>query len=162
MRFEYCPDCGEILHDKIIGDEGAVPFCEKCSRPWFPYSSPCVICLVRDEEGNVALIQQSYGDKRFVCVAGYVKAAETLEETVCREISEEIGLEVLHLRYVKSYYYPKRDNLMLGFVCTVKRAAFRLSGEVSEAQWFSVQEADTVLKDAAIARKLLHDGYEIE
>ena len=32
MRFKYCPDCGEKLIMKPIGDEGDVPFCERCSQ----------------------------------------------------------------------------------------------------------------------------------
>lgn len=33
MRFTYCPYCGEKLTKKEIGDEGLVPFCEKCNVP---------------------------------------------------------------------------------------------------------------------------------
>ncbi|MFR0871628.1 MAG: hypothetical protein ACLSG5_09670 [Oscillospiraceae bacterium] len=37
------------------------------------------------------------------------------------------------MRYISSYYYPKHDNLMLGYLCTVKHGEFRLSGEVETA-----------------------------
>ena len=33
MRFTYCPHCGSELIKKEIGDEGLIPFCEKCSVP---------------------------------------------------------------------------------------------------------------------------------
>ena len=32
MKFTYCPDCGSLLVPKVIGDEGEVPYCGKCSR----------------------------------------------------------------------------------------------------------------------------------
>lgn len=157
MTFSYCPTCGRKLTDRPIGDEGLVPFCEDCNRPWFPVIYPCVICLCADEKGQVALIKQSYGADRFVCVAGYVKPGEAVEHTARREVAEETGLAVLDVQYIGSYPYEKRDNLMLGFVCRVKHGEFALSGEVAEAKWFSPEEAEEALQGANIARQLLLD-----
>lgn len=161
MNFEYCPKCGEKLQLKPIGDEGLVPFCEICNRPWFSFSYPCVICLVVDENDNVALIKQSYGDNdRYVCVAGYVKQGEAIEDAASREIREEIGLDVCDIKFVKSYYYEKRDNLMFGFLCSVKNTDFTLSSEVDNATWFTPNEADEKLKKSLIAHQLLIDCLE--
>lgn len=33
MHFTYCPHCGTKLTGKEIGDEGIIPYCEKCSVP---------------------------------------------------------------------------------------------------------------------------------
>ncbi|MBQ8569006.1 MAG: NUDIX domain-containing protein [Oscillospiraceae bacterium] len=158
MKFTYCPDCSEKLSLKEIGDEGLVPFCEKCGRPWFSFSYPCVICLVTDETGeNVALIKQSYVSDNYICVAGYVKEGENLEYTAKREVSEETGLEVVSVRYVKSRYYEKRDNLMCGFVCTVKKGNFDISSEVDSASWFTLDEAEKRLRKGSIAWQLFRE-----
>lgn len=161
MTFDFCPKCGEKLVLKPIGDEGEVPFCESCARPWFSYSAPCVICLCMDGEGNCALIRQSYGVKKFACVAGYLKAGETAEEAVRREISEEIGLDAEQITYIGSYYYPKHDNLMLGFAVRVNRGDFRLSDEVETAQWFPRDEAIAAVNPDSIVRKLMRDYFGI-
>ena len=50
------------------------------------------------------------------------------------------------MRYISSYYYPKHDNLMLGYLCTVKHGEFRLSGEVETAGWFGLEEARELIK----------------
>lgn len=158
MTFDYCPKCGERLALKPIGDEGEVPFCTNCGRPWFGFSYPCVICLLTDGEGNYALIQQSYGTtSRYVGVAGFIKSGECAEQTAVREIKEETGLEVLSLRYIRSYYYPKHDNLMLGFAATVKRGEFRLSDEVKTARWFTRDEALSVINPDSIVDMLMKD-----
>lgn len=133
MQFKFCPECGEKLITKTIGDEGETSFCENCGRPWFSFSYPCVICLLTDGTGKYALIRQTYATRNYVCVAGFIKEHETAEQTALREIREETGLEVLNMRYISSYYYPKHDNLMLGYLCTVKHGEFRLSGEVVRA-----------------------------
>lgn len=159
MTFAFCPHCGAALVEKPIGDEGLVPYCESCARPHFSFSYACVICCVFDPaKEQVLLIRQSYGEKRYVCVAGYVKQGETIEETAAREVLEETGLTASSLRYVRSYYYPKRDQLMFGFAVQAAKSDICLSCEVEEAQWFSVAEAREQLREAKIAAQLLEDA----
>ena len=155
MKFTFCPACGERLGEREIGDEGAVPFCGSCTRPWFSVSYPCVICLVTDGEGKVALIKQSYVSDKYVCVAGYIKEHETAEECAVREVAEETGLSVRSACYAGSYYYEKRDNLMLAFICTAEHGAFSLSGEVERAAWFTPGEASGRMREGSIAWQLL-------
>lgn len=160
MDFRFCPQCGAELSRKEIGDEGGVPFCGSCNRPWFGFSYPCVICLLHDGAGNYALIQQTYATKNFVCVAGFIHAGETAEQTAVREIREETGLEVQDIRYISSYYYPKHDNLMLGYLCRVERGEFRLSGEVKTAGWFGLEEARELLSHGTVGKELLRDSLK--
>lgn len=155
MQLTYCPQCGLRLNGKNIGDEGSVPWCDSCSRPWFGFSYPCVLCLVVDEKCRIALIKQSYVSEHFVCVAGHVKERETIEETAAREVSEELGLTVTDVRYIASYYYEKHDDLMLGFVCRVVNSEFALSCEVDSARWFTLAEALNALRPGSIGSRLL-------
>lgn len=162
MKFDYCPKCGDKLLPKQIGDEGDVPFCEKCGRPFFPFSYPCVICLCVAEDGDVLLIKQSYGIIRYVCVAGYIKAGESAEDCAKREIAEETGLTMLSAHFLYSKYYEKHDNLMLAFACRVKKSELTLSGEVSEAKWFTPDEAEKALFEGAYGIDMLHRWKEMQ
>ncbi|MDD4493643.1 MAG: NUDIX domain-containing protein [Eubacteriales bacterium] len=162
MTFQHCPNCGKALIQKECGDEGFIPFCGACNRPLFPFSYPCVICLVIDQTNQIALIKQSYVSDRFICVAGYVKQGETIEETAKREVEEETGLSVLNAKYIRSYYYEKRDNLMFGFVCTVEHADFNISGEVDSAAWFTMEEAETLLRQGSVGKDLLRDYMKMQ
>ncbi len=157
MRFSFCPDCGAPLGARPIGDEGLVPYCEACQKPWFSVSHPCVICLLTDGAGQLALIEQTYGRRGFKCVAGFLKAGETAEDCAKREVLEETGLTVRALRYVRSWFHERGDNLMLGFVCRVQREDFRLSGEVASARWFTPTEALEALREASIALALAQE-----
>ncbi len=158
MTFRYCGECGEKLSQKQIGDEGMVPYCEACKRPWFPLSTPCVICLVVNEYGEIALIKQTYATTRNVCVAGYIAQGETAEHCAAREVQEEVGLKAESVQYIASYHYPKNDNLMLGFVVKVKKAEFHLSeSEVERASWFSLEDARTELDKGTTGKQLLRD-----
>lgn len=158
MNFKYCPQCGEKLSPKICGDEGEIPYCWNCNRPFFPFSYPCIICLcVTEDNSEIALIKQSYVSDNYVNVAGYVKEGETPETTAVREVMEEIGLETVSCKYLGSYYYAKRDNLMLGYVCKVKKGELKLSSEVDSAGWFPLKIAARFLRDGSIAQNLLND-----
>lgn len=166
MDFNFCPRCGEKLRPKLCGDEGEVPYCESCKRPFFPFSYPCVICLCISEGGSeVALIKQGYVSENYVNVAGYVKQGETSESAAVREIKEEIGLDAVSVRYVGSWYHAKSDNLMLGFECKVKKGELTLSSEVDEADWFTLESARNLLRRDSIGMSLLEkclDGKSSE
>lgn len=163
MKFTYCPDCGEKLVPHTLGDEGDVPFCEKCNRPFFPIFSTCVICLCVNELGEIALIKQTYmTTEHYILVSGYIKPGETAEATALREVEEEIGIKPDSALFALSVFYDKRDQLMLGFVCKVKKADFKLSCEVAEAKWFSEAETPTKLRGGSITVQLYEKYLELK
>ena len=158
MTFNYCPTCGTKAVDREIGDEGMMPYCTTCEKPLFPFTYTCIITLVVDEAGMIALIQQYNIPKHmYIGVAGYTKPGEPLEETVKREVFEEVGLETTDVRYVKSYPLAVRDQLMTGFVAHVKHGGFKLSAEVDNAKWFTESEAAEALPKDGIITELYLD-----
>ena len=158
MRFTYCPHCGEKLVKKEIGDEGLVPFCEGCEIPLWDMFTTCIITAVVNEEDEVALLKQSYlTSTQYVCVAGHMKIGESAEETVIREVKEELGLDVEELTFIKTYPYEKKEMLMLGFKAKVKKADFVLSQEVDTAKWFKFDEALENIREGSIAWQLVKE-----
>lgn len=156
MHFEYCPHCGKKAIQKEIGDEGLMPYCANCEVPLWDMFSTCIICAVVNEENEVALLQQSYvSTTNYVCVAGYMKMGESAEETVVREVEEELGLHAEKVEYIKSYPYEKKEMLMLGYKVTVKKADFTLSGEVNTAEWVPFSEALGKIREGSIAWQLV-------
>lgn len=156
MKYIYCPKCGEKLIKKEIGDEGLVPFCESCSVPWWDTFNTCMITAVTNEENEVALLKQDYvNTTRYVCVAGHIKIGESAEESVIREVKEELGLDVEELQFIQTYPYERKDMLMLGFWTKVKKANFVLSKEVDEAKWFAFEDALEQMKEGSIAWQLV-------
>lgn len=142
MRFVYCPDCGSKLTGREIGDEGLVPFCEKCNKPLFDMFSTCIIALVINENGEAALLRQGYiSNQYYNLVSGYMKPGETAELTAAREIEEEIGVKINSLEFAGTYWFGKKDMLMIGFIAKAKKTDLVLSGEVDEAEWIPAEKA---------------------
>lgn len=154
MIFRHCPQCGKKLILKEIGDEGEVPYCPDCTRPFFSFSYPCVICLVTDGAGQFALIKQGYVSERYVFVAGYVQRGETLEAAAAREVEEETGLKVRSVKYLESFYFERDDNLMAGFEVTVEHGDFSLSREVDSAEWFGEEKVGGLLVNSNVCKAL--------
>lgn len=156
MKFTYCPYCGEKLIKKEIGDEGLMPFCEKCSIPLWDSFTTCIIAAVVNDENEVALLRQNYvSATKYVCVAGVMKLGESAEETVIREVKEEIGLDVEELKYIRSYPYEKKEMLMLGYKACVKKVDFKISREVDSVQWFKLEDALEKIREGSIAWQLV-------
>lgn len=163
MHFSYCPHCGSKLIDKEIGDEGMLPFCEECHIPLWDMFSTCVICAVVNEYNEVALIRQNYvTTENYVCIAGFIKPEENAEEAAMREIKEEIGLNVREIQYIRSYYYPKKQMLMLGFMADISKDDFTLSGEVDGAAWFPFSKVLSVMREGSIAWQLVKEVMEVK
>ena len=144
MRFTYCPHCGTKLIKKEIGDEGLIPFCEKCSIPLWDMFTTSIIAAVVNEQEEIALLRQNYVSKsNYVCVAGIMKIGESAEETVVREVKEELGLDVYETSFIQSYPYEKKEMLMLGY----------------RAIWAKKENALNLLREGSIAWRLVRSAF---
>ena len=75
----------------------------------------------------------------FSCLAGFIEVGETAEETVSREIKEEVGLKVENIRYIKSQSWPFPSQLMLGYHADYREGDITPDPtEIEEADWFDV------------------------
>ena len=109
-----------------------------------------------NEYNEIALLRQNYvSATNYVCVAGIMKIGESAEDTVIREVQEEIGQKVEKLEFIRSYPYEKKEMLMLGYKATVKKQDFKLSGEVDSAEWVKYENALSLLREGSIAWQLV-------
>lgn len=135
-RRRFCGDCGApMAHSET---ERAL-VCPNCGNVEYPTIAPSVIVAVTHGD---KLLLTKYTDrpyKKYALVAGYNEIGETLEDTVHREVQEEVGLKVRDLRYYKSQPWPFTDTLLMGFFAEVEGddKVTLADGELSEARWFS-------------------------
>ena len=110
----YCGACG--LPMKPDSKERMM-YCEKCHSMEYPKICPAVIIGVTD--GNRLLLSKYAGRiyKKYALLAGYTEIGETLEETVEREVFEEVGLKIKNIRYYKSQPWAFSGTILMGFYC---------------------------------------------
>lgn len=156
MHYIFCPICGEKLVPREMGDDGLVPFCERCAQPYFDSFSTCVICAVVNPRREVALLKQDYIRRgTLVCVSGYMKPGESAEDAAAREIKEELGLDVSRVTYMGSWPMPNKPMLMLGFRAEAPAVPFVLSSEVEDALWVPFDAALPLIRTGSIAYQLV-------
>jgi len=130
----FCGRCGgETVHDS----RERMLRCPKCGNMIFPRISPAVIVAVTDGDRLLLTKYAGRGYTRYALIAGYTEIGETLEQTVRREVMEEVGLRVKNLRYYKSQPWGVDGNVLMGFYCDLDGAdEIRLdTQELSLAQW---------------------------
>lgn len=112
--------------------------CPGCGNMIFPRISPAVIVAVTD--GDRLLLSKYAGRAytRYALLAGYTEIGESVEQTVHREVMEEVGLRVKNLRYYKSQPWGVDGNVLLGFFCDLDGSdAIRIDeNELSMADWY--------------------------
>ena len=150
---QYCGRCGSKTLDKV-GETAKE--CPKCGHVTFPRISPAVIVLV-ERDGKVLLARGSrFTEKIYSVLAGFVEAGESLEETVGREIAEEVGISVKNVRYFGSQPWPFPDSLMIGFVAEYAGGEIRMDeAEILDAGWFEPGDLPRIPDRISIARRLI-------
>lgn len=154
---KYCMECGTRLQMKYLKNEGQVPFCEKCNAYRFPVFSTAVSMEVLNPSRDKVLLIKQYGRDRNILVAGYINQGENAEDTVAREVKEEIGLSVSEIHFEKSEYFPPSNTLMLNFSCVAESEDLSLVSkeEIDSCEWFSFEEAAREIAPGSLARKFL-------
>jgi NAD+ diphosphatase len=131
--------------------------CQQCGLAAYPRLAPAVIVLVERADGRVLLARNAnFPERIYSCVAGFVEPGETLEDAVRREIREEVGIEVRHIRYFSSQPWPFPHSLMIGFFAQFASGELCPDGEeIAEAGWFGPNDLPKLPGEMSIARALI-------
>ncbi len=155
----YCYECGsKLILQECFNcgvSEGIVPYCPQCKTFRFPVFSTAVSCVIYNKDYSKILLVKQYGKDKNILVAGYVNKGENLEQTVKREIKEEVGLDVLSLKFNASRYFEKSNSLICNFIVQTAGENFVLNPEVDYAQWYSREDAKEKIIPHGIAQEFL-------
>ncbi len=110
----FCGGCGAAtVHD----DKERMLRCPVCGNMIFPRINPAVIVAVTDGDRLVMTKYAGRNYAHYALIAGFTEIGETVEQTVQREVMEEVGLKVKNLRYYKSQPWGVDGNVLMGFYC---------------------------------------------
>ena len=140
-------------------------YCDRCHQMEYPKISPAVIIAVTD--GNRLLLSKYNGRtyKKYALLAGFTEIGETLEQTVSREVMEEVGLKVKNLRYYKSQPWSFSGTLLFGFFCDVDGDDTLTVDheELSMAQWVERDKIPDQGNNISLTKEMMmlfRDGKE--
>ena len=151
----FCGRCGGQT-ERMTGEMAMR--CTRCGTMHYPRVSPAVIVRVR--RGNEVLLARSPGFPPGLhsVLAGFVEPGESIEETVRRELREEVGIKVDNLQYFGSQSWPFPNSLMIAL--TADYAGGELTpepGEIEAAGWYAPGDLPPLPPKVSIARRMIDD-----
>jgi NAD+ diphosphatase len=144
QRHGFCANCGARTAMK---DGGWKRECPSCKAEHFPRTDPVVIMLVALGDKVLLGRQKQFPPGMYSCLAGFVEAAETIEDAVRREIFEESGIRCTDVAYYMTQPWPYPSSLMIG--CTARATNEDVvvdRNELEDARWFDRTEATLMIK----------------
>ncbi len=130
----FCGACGGAT--ALVAGERCFQ-CASCGHLAYPRISPAMIVLIRKGDAVLLALHAKSPTGRFIPLAGFLEAGESIEEAVHREVFEEVGLRVTNLRYFSSQSWPFPHSLMIAFTADYAGGEIRVDAtEIVEARWF--------------------------
>jgi NAD+ diphosphatase len=154
LDHQYCGRCGKptVQHLSDIAKT-----CVKCSLDFYPRLSPCIITLVA--KGDYCLLARHAKSKTetYSCLAGFIEIGESPEQTVAREVMEEVSVGVSNIRYVTSQPWPFPGQLMLGYFADYASGDIMPDqNEILDADWYHYTALPKVPPSATISGRLIN------
>lgn len=150
----FCGHCGT----KMLPDtKERMLQCPECGVMEYPKICPAVIVGVLHKGKLLVSKYAGRGYKNYALIAGFNEIGETIEETVHREVMEEVGLKVKNLRFYKSQPWPFSDSLLMGFWCELDgEDTIRLDEEELSMALFVTPDEIPEETDISLTREMMH------
>lgn len=149
--------CGGCQTPMEHSDKERMVYCPKCGLMEYPKLSPAVIVAVT--HGNRLLLSRyaNRNYKKYALLAGFTEIGETIEETVKREVMEEVGLKVKNLRYYKSQPWSFSDTVLMGFYAELdgEENITLDEEELAVAEWFEREEIPVEEEHASLTNEMI-------
>lgn len=154
-RHRFCGRCGAALQPDR---KERMMFCPDCGCMSYPQICPAVIIGLT--HGDKILLSKYNGRnyKDYALLAGFAEIGETIEETVKREVWEEVGLHVKNIHYYKSQPWPHSSSLLLGFFAELDgddETIHLEEQELSMAAWVPRSELSMQADDISLTNEMI-------
>jgi NAD+ diphosphatase len=150
VNHRHCGRCGTATEVRAAGHER---HCPTCGYDCFPRTDPAMIVLVHDHANERCVLgrQKIWPPTMYSTLAGFLEPGESLEDTVRREVKEEVGLIVDDVRYVASQPWPFPQSVMIGYLAEAITEDLHVHPtELDDARWFARSE---IVDAAAMGRR---------
>ena len=149
----YCGRCGDAMQ---AADGERAMACAACKSLLYPRISPCVIVLITRGEEMLLARNARFPRPMYSSLAGFIEAGESAEETLRREVREEVGVEVGEIEYFSSQSWPFPNQLMLGYFAEYASGEVTPDlDEIAEANWYHPRDLPPVPPPSSIAGQLI-------
>lgn len=149
----FCGHCGQHL---VHSDKERMMYCPECGCIEYPKICPAVIVGVINKDRLLVSKYAGRSYKNYALIAGFNEIGEPIEDTVRREVMEEVGLKVKNIRFYKSQPWSFSDTLLMGFFCELDGSEDITldETELSMAAWLTRDELPSEA-DISLTREMM-------
>ena len=164
-RHRHCGVCGAPTVSEKAGHQRRCTS-SVCGAVSFPRTDAAIITLVHHDDRIILARSPRFVNGMQSVLAGFLEPGESLEDTVAREIHEEVGVHVTDIEYQHSQPWPFPSSLMVGFRARALDTDIRIDNEeILEAGWYSRDFLKALTPDSplrlprpdSIARRLIEE-----
>lgn len=140
----YCPTCKHELdqNDRLYT-------CSSCGFHFYVNPAPCNAAILTDKDGKILLVERKLEPRKgyLDLPGGFIESGESVEESLVRELREELGIEATGFTYLASYadsyYYKGVTYRTLGIVFPGRipeGAQIRAADDAASVMFFAPSE----------------------
>lgn len=136
----FCGCCGTPT---VPDDVERMLRCPNCGNMIFPRINPAIMVAVTHGDKILVTRYRGRAYKGYALIAGFNEIGESAEDTVRREVMEEVGLPIKDIRYYASQPWGIDSNLMIGYFAKLDGDSETIhmdDQELSQAQWLHRDE----------------------
>jgi NAD+ diphosphatase len=151
----FCGRCGTET-GRGLETERFSRVCPNCGALYFPRLNPAAIVLVYRADELLLARAPQFPQGMYSTLAGFVEPGETVEQTVAREVWEEVGIEVKNIDYFGSQPWPFPNSLMVAFTAEWAGGEIQTEPlEIEDAGWYTVDRLPQLPPKLSIARAMI-------
>ena len=137
----HCQTCGGFTRKKER-KENLMFKCPNCGTIYYPKPAPAVAGIII-KSGKLLLVKRNIepGKGKWALPSGFINYGEEPLKALKREMKEELGIDIQEAAlFTAKIGKAHKDKLVLGLFYLVNshRGRIRLSGENSDANWFTL------------------------
>jgi NADH pyrophosphatase NudC (nudix superfamily) len=137
---KFCPNCaGTLITQKISNSERAVCSDKQCGFVNWDNPIPVVAGLVQLGDSYVLARNAEWPKDMFSVITGFIEKGETPEESITRELEEELGYACEGVRFIGHFKFPQMNQLIIAYHVKA-RGELSLSSEIAEVKVVSNKE----------------------
>ncbi|MCA9380472.1 NUDIX domain-containing protein [Candidatus Dojkabacteria bacterium] len=140
--YKYCLLCG----GEVVG-ESNVRKCNSCGKTRFINPSPATgAIIIKDNKFLLTKRAHEPAKGTWDIPGGFVEPGETFEQSITREIFEEMGVKATKIKYFNSkfdhYEYEgvMDDIIVINFLVEVDSFDFKPDDDITETKFFGMEE----------------------
>lgn len=111
---KYCPECTtELVFDEIDGVSRLSCPSSDCDFVFWENPTPVVAGIVELDDTIVLVRNVGWPEKMFGLITGFLEKGETPEESILREVREELGLTGEIETFLGNYSFFEMNQLLI-------------------------------------------------